>query len=87
MDAKLTKENRGELECPITDARGPFGLGQRCGLLAGWQAAGVGFVGRDRQAVGRRLGSAAADAQGPFGLGQGCGLLAGRQAAGVGFGR
>lgn len=45
------------------DARGPFELGPRRGLLAGRQGAGVGIGRQDGQAVGRRHGSSAADAR------------------------
>jgi len=59
-----------------------LGSSQRCGLLTGRQAAGVGGVEQKDQAMGCRYGSSATDARGPFRLGLGRGLLAGRQAAG-----
>ena len=40
MDTKVVKGG-GEIECRAADARGPFGLGPRCSLLAGRQDAGV----------------------------------------------
>lgn len=61
MDAKITG-GWEQLECLAAHTQGPFGLGQRRGLLARRQAAGVGVGRRDGQAVGRRLGSGAADA-------------------------
>jgi hypothetical protein len=52
MDKNVTK-NGGELECHAVDARGPLARGQRRGLLAGRQDAGVKVRGSDDQAVGR----------------------------------
>jgi len=61
MDTKVTK-GRGDMECTAADARGPFELGHRRGLLSGRQDSGVGIVGQNGQAVGRRLRCGAADA-------------------------
>ncbi|KAL9615672.1 MAG: hypothetical protein Q9160_009345, partial [Pyrenula sp. 1 TL-2023] len=65
------------------DARGPQRLGHSRRFLAGWQAAGVCFRQRHRQAVGRPVGQGAKDDQGPQRLGQSRRFLAGWQAASV----
>ena len=59
---KTVAESEEQLERGAADGRGSFERGHRCSLLAGRNAASVGFEGQHYQAVGRAVGSGATDA-------------------------
>jgi hypothetical protein len=61
VDEEVTPSGE-RLGCCDTDARGPFRLGHRGGLLSRWQGGGIGIKRQDGQAMGRRYGRSSADA-------------------------
>jgi hypothetical protein len=78
VDRKASSRSR-ELDFIAADARGPFRLGPRRGILAGRKAGRVRIPRQDGQALGLDHGGTAADARGPFRLGPRRGILAGRK--------
>ena len=78
MDQKASSRSR-KLDFIAADARGPFVLGLRRGILAGRKTGRVRIRRQDGQALGFGHGSTAADARRPFRLDLRRGILAGRK--------